>query len=119
NESDDNWTLCKGVNKRKSPLKVNIKKQATMVMEELQRQFCKPGEPLTRNKLPPSGPIIKNERTRRPYSDSQFRPEWRRIANAAKVPKEIKNADSRAPARLDRLNPAYRHLLKKEIDSAH
>ena len=114
---DDDLRLRHITNKGQLPVDIDLK-DAPMVMEELQALYCRPGEKLTRAKLPAAGPIVLFERTRRPYYDHQYRTEWRKMAHAAGVPKGVRNADSRAPARLDRLDPSRRHLRKKEIDSA-
>lgn len=45
-----------------------------------------------------SGPVIINESTGRPYSVTQFRQHWRKIATDAGVPKNVRNQDSRAGA---------------------
>jgi hypothetical protein len=42
-----------------------------------------------------SGPVINYEKTGLPYSAHVFRYNWRRIARAAGIPKDIKNMDSR------------------------
>ncbi len=55
-----------------------------------------------------SGPVIVYERSRLPYQTYQFRREWRKVADAAGIPKDVMNMDSRAPARLDRLAPSHR-----------
>lgn len=50
-------------------------------------------------KVPPErrvGPMIINERTGLPYTAGTFRNVWREIANAAGLPEEIQNRDSRA-----------------------
>jgi hypothetical protein len=60
-------------------------KQAPMVMEELSRI----GYP-----LPQSGPIIVHEGTGRPYVSNFYRRVWRAAANAAGIPKSVKNMDS-------------------------
>jgi hypothetical protein len=78
-----------------------------MVREELEQTARKP-----------SGPMIVYERTGLPYQSYQFRRIWRLIAEAAGVPKDVRNMDSRAPARLAHLTAAYRHLRKQESDSA-
>jgi len=114
---DDDFRLRHVTNRGQRPVDIDLK-LAPMVMEELRAQYCAVGEPLTRAKLPPSGPIINSEQTGRPYHTYQFRYRWRQVANAAGVPKTVKNMDSRAPARLDRLDPSRRHLRKKEMESA-
>jgi SH3-like domain-containing protein len=91
NEIDQNLILRhNGIYKS---IEVDLRK-VPMVMEELQAQFCKRGEPLTRAKLPPNGAVIVYEKTGRPYDQYQFRKQWRRVANAAGVPKSIMNKDA-------------------------
>jgi hypothetical protein len=46
-------------------------------------------------KRPKSGPMIVDERAQRPYTANRFRLAWREAADAANIPKEIHNADSR------------------------
>ena len=53
---------------------------------------------MTRDLLPASGPIIINEKTATPYTQSLFRKNWRKIADQCGVPKSVKNMDSRAGA---------------------
>lgn len=60
-------------------------RKAPKVMAELERI----------GKLPKTGPILINEKTRLPYITQQFRRLWRVVADAAGVPKHIKNMDSR------------------------
>lgn len=71
---------------------------APMILEELQVAYCDLGEPLTRAKLPKSGPIVLDEETGRPYLTHVFRRRWRAIARAADVPDEVQNRDTRAGA---------------------
>jgi hypothetical protein len=66
-----------------------------MVIDELQIQFCKRGDTLTRARLPASGPIIRVDRTGLPYEPDLFRAIWRRVARAANVPQGVKNKNSR------------------------
>jgi hypothetical protein len=42
------------------------------------------------------GPVIVSERTELPYVAFEFRRQWRIIANACGIPKDVKNMDSRA-----------------------
>ena len=44
------------------------------------------------------GPVIINEKTGMPYFEDGFAREWRVVANAAGIPKSIKNMDARAGA---------------------
>jgi hypothetical protein len=65
-----------------------------MVMQELALHAEIPIDQLTRASLPASGPVILNEICARPYSTSEFRRKWRKVADAAGLPKEVKNTDS-------------------------
>jgi hypothetical protein len=91
NEIDENLELRRSTGKNQKPFDL---KRAPMVIEELRAMFCKFGEPLTRARLPPSGPIIKYERTKLPYQSHQFRRVWRLMADAAKIPKDVHNMGS-------------------------
>jgi hypothetical protein len=51
--------------------------------------------------LPRSGPVVVSEKTKRPYSITHFRQLWREIADAAGIPKDIGNRDSRARVEYD------------------
>jgi len=44
------------------------------------------------------GPVILDERAGRPYANNAFQEQWRKIANLAGIPKEIRNMDARAGA---------------------
>lgn len=57
-----------------------------MVMEELARVHDR------------TGPLVKEERTGRPWKQKTFAATWRRIARAAGVPDNVQNRDSRAGA---------------------
>jgi hypothetical protein len=93
NEIDENLELRRVAGKRESL------KLGPLVRDQLKYMFCKAGEPLTRARLPASGPIIVNEpKGWLPYQTHTFRREWRRIATAAGVPKNVKNRDSRLSA---------------------
>ena len=73
---------------------------APMVRAELQAMFCPNGEPLTRARLPNSTrPMIIYERAELPYQAHQFRTNWAKVAEAAKIPKNVRNRDSRIGAR--------------------
>lgn len=43
-----------------------------------------------------TGPMVVDERTRLPYQDGAFRRRWRQCANAAGVPNNVQNRDSRS-----------------------
>ncbi|MHC2842435.1 hypothetical protein [Bradyrhizobium diazoefficiens] len=61
-------------------------KRAPMVLEELEKQF--------KGVIPKSGPIIVSEWSGKPWSGNEFRRWWRKLADAAGVPKTLKNMDS-------------------------
>lgn len=48
--------------------------------------------------LPKTGAVIICERTGRPWDAQDFRRKWRAIANAAGVPKDVRNMDTRSGA---------------------
>ena len=84
-EIDKNLILRHVTSKRQKEIVVNLR-NAPMVMEE----FAKLGE------FPKSGPLIICERTKRPWLPFEFRRWWRIVADAAGIPKTVKNMDSRA-----------------------
>ncbi|MCK1473254.1 hypothetical protein IVB27_00205 [Bradyrhizobium sp. 197] len=61
-------------------------KRAPMVLAELEKQFT--------GVIPKRGAIIISEWNKKPWSANEFRRWWRKIADAAGVPKSIKNMDS-------------------------
>lgn len=87
NQIDDNLVLRHVTSQWRDQVEVDLK-NAPLVMTELERMF---GRPLTRASLPPSGPIINEERTERPYKTVQFRTKWRQLATALGIPKNVTN----------------------------
>lgn len=72
---------------------------APMVMEELRLiARVSPDAKLRRDQLPATGPIVIDEVNGLPWTASEFRRYWRMVANAAGVPKNVRNMDSRAGA---------------------
>lgn len=70
-------------------------KNAARVLEELRRAY--PAfDGTNREALPNRGPIIVSEYTRLPWTASEFRRNWRRIANTCGIPGHVKNMDSRS-----------------------
>jgi hypothetical protein len=86
-EIDDNLILRHVTSKRQKEIEVDLK-LAPMVMEEL----------ALLGERPKSGPLIVNGDTGLPYRTFLFRRHWRKIADAAGIPKAIKNMDTRAGA---------------------
>lgn len=94
-EIDDRLILTHITSKREKELVVDLH-NAPMVLEELEREY--PGCTNDRSQLPASGPIVVCEYTRLPFEAGEFRRKWRAMANGAKVPKSVRNMDSRAGA---------------------
>ena len=44
--------------------------------------------------LPQKGPVIVSEHNHLPYTGSEFRRQWHKIADAADIPKNVFNMDS-------------------------
>jgi hypothetical protein len=66
-----------------------------MIMDELAR-LC--GGTIDRAKLPAQGPVIVREETGLPWSRKTFGTAWRKVADAAGIPNNIQNRDSRPGA---------------------
>lgn len=88
-EIDDDLILRHMTSKRQKEHEVDLK-LAPMVLEELRLQFP--------NGLPETGPVIISEKHGVPWRTSEFRRQWREIADKAGVPKGVYNMDSRAGA---------------------
>jgi|HubBroStandDraft_1064217.scaffolds.fasta_scaffold08818_4 hypothetical protein len=86
-EIDPNLILRHVTSKRQKEIELDLK-LAPMVMEELELLSCRSE----------CGPIILREKTGLPWPAAEFRRKWRAVANAAGVPKSVKNMDSRAGA---------------------
>lgn len=82
-EIDENLILRHSTSFANKPLVLDLKK-APMVLEELQRL----------PNIPKKGPVIISEWSDKPWSAPEFRRWWRRLADAAGVPKSMKNMDS-------------------------
>lgn len=65
-----------------------------MIMEELALYSQTPISRLSRWDLPVSGPMICNDTSGLPFSTSEFRRKWRKVADRAGVPKNVANKDS-------------------------
>jgi hypothetical protein len=82
-------------------------RSARMVMEELGKR----GGP-----IPTSGPVIVCEFSGRPWTTHEFRRWWRKVADAAGVPNDVKNMDSRQRTSVPEkyISPRYRSAKRKE-----
>lgn len=88
-EINDNFILTHVTSKRQKEITVDLK-LAPMVFEELKS--------LRRGLFPASGPVIIHEKFGIPWQTQAFRKAWRRCADAAGVPRSVRNMDSRAGA---------------------
>jgi hypothetical protein len=88
-EIDENFILTHVTSKRQKEITVDLK-IAGMVMEELGN--------VARDRLPARGPIIVADGKGIPWYHVEFRRNWRIAADAAGVPKTVRNMDSRAGA---------------------
>lgn len=89
---DGDMTLRHVTSKRKKLIEPNLRNHP-MIMEE----FQKLGE------LPAKGPIIVSELTGIPWTSTEFRRQWRKVARACGIPDEFRNMDSRAGAATEAL----------------
>jgi len=102
-EVDSNGILVHTTSKKGKDIEVNLA-LAPMILEELENMF--PGSVrvvgertvIDRSMWPADGPIIICETTGWPYTTAEFRRKWRLVANAAGIPKGIRNMDTRAGA---------------------
>jgi hypothetical protein len=63
---------------------------APTVMTELRRRILEEGP------LPESGAVIIRKKRRLPYDGDAYREDWRKVANAAKIPKSFRSTDGKA-----------------------
>lgn len=97
-EVDQNFVLRHVTSKKQKEVVIELR-FAPMVLEELRKiAQLEPGASLSRELFPASGPIVIHDTNGRPWSADEYRRKWRKIADAAGVPKEIKSMDTRAGA---------------------
>jgi hypothetical protein len=91
-ELSDQLVLTHTTSKKQKEVEIDFR-FAPMIMQELDWLWSQglPG-------LPAKGPIVICETTGQPWYASEFRRWWRKIADAAGVPKEVWSMDSRAGA---------------------
>lgn len=97
NEIDDNLILSHVTSKKLKRVQIDLK-LGPMIMEEFGLAFCDLGEPVTRTKLPASGPVIVDPDIGLPFLPHKFRRQWRTLARECGFPDELQNRDSRAGA---------------------
>jgi hypothetical protein len=78
-------------------IELNLK-DSPMVLDELRVQFGFNIEKDSRSSLPSSGPIVISEWDKLPWTAPEFRRWWRKVADACKIPKAVRNMDSRSKA---------------------
>lgn len=94
-EIDADLTLRHITSKKEKPIERKLR-LAPMVMEELAFiACCEDPQTVTRDRLPATGPLLRNEFDRMPWSNNEYRRKWRMCANDAGLPKTLKNRHSR------------------------
>ncbi|MDB5504855.1 MAG: hypothetical protein JWR89_4757 [Tardiphaga sp.] len=89
-EIDENLIFRHVTSKRLKPVAVDLK-LSPMVMDEITNHI-EPGQ------IHPRDPVICCEATGMPYSAAEFRRKWRIVADYARIPKNVRNMDSRSGA---------------------
>lgn len=95
-EIDQNGILRHNTTARERRIEADLM-NAPMVMEEFKGLLDR------REHFPSKGPIVICESTGLPWKSSEYRRKWRMVANAAGVPNEVKNLDSRAGIKFARI----------------
>ena len=90
-EEIDEALVLRHVTSMTKELVVKDLKTAQMVKEELEAKY---GAPLSRAKLPATGPVIIDEDTEFPYLAHKYRQIWREFARARGVPDNVRNMHS-------------------------
>jgi hypothetical protein len=90
---DANFILRPTFGRRRQQIEFDLRTKR-MIMEELALYSQTPISKLTRSDLPASGPMICNDTSGWPFSTSEFRRKWRKVADRAGIPKNITNKDS-------------------------
>lgn len=102
---DESLILKHRTSKKQKILEIDLK-LAPMVVEEFQMMIG--DQPLiivnditkkvtiNRPLLPSHGPVVICDITGLPWTDTEYRRKWRKVATAAGVPKEVRSMDSRA-----------------------
>lgn len=106
-EVDENLILKHVTSKKQKETVIDLK-LAPMVLEELAELLD--GKPLivvddaskkvivNRHLLPASGPIVICDTNGQPWTDTEWRRKWRKVATACGIPKNVWNMDSRSGA---------------------
>jgi hypothetical protein len=90
---DENFILRPMFGRSRQQIEFDLRTKR-MIMEELALYSQTPISKLTRCDLPVSGPMVCNDTSGLPFSTSEFRRKWRKVADRAGIPKNITNKDS-------------------------
>lgn len=96
-EIDEHFVFRHITSKRGKPIEADLH-HAPMVMEEFSLIAGVPIAELRRDMLPAWGPMIMSETKCRPWKAQSFRQRWRRVADLAGLPKDVRSMDARAGA---------------------
>lgn len=96
-EVDENFVFRHVTSKRGKPIEADLH-YAPMVMEELSLLAGVPVSELRRDMFPAGGAMIVSDTKLRPWKAQSFRQRWRKIADLAGIPKDVRSMDARAGA---------------------
>jgi hypothetical protein len=93
---DANFFLRRTASEGGRDIEVDLR-SSPIVMEELTKELARLG-----GKRPPSGPVVICEWNDLPWTQYEFRRWWRKVADAAGIPNNVKNMDSFAGSKKGR-----------------
>jgi hypothetical protein len=93
-EIDDNFVLHHDGNTWQADIVFDLR-TAQLISKELKAQFGVDMDRDSRSSLPLVGPIVVNEYDQLPWDAMEFRRWWRKVADAAGLPKEVRSTDGR------------------------
>lgn len=96
-EVDEHFVFRHVTSKRGKLIETDLH-YAPMVMEELSIRAGVPIPELRRDMFPAWGPMIVSETKARPWKAQSFRQRWRKVADMAGIPKDVRSMDARAGA---------------------
>lgn len=118
-EIDKNFTLTHVTSKKQKEVVLDLR-LAPMVLDELHHFANMPaGALLNRDMFPAAGPVVVSEITMIPWTNYEFRRQWRKAAEACGIPKEVFNMDSRAGAITEALVATGGDLDSVRISATH
>lgn len=96
-EVNERFELSHVTSKRQKLLEVPLL-LAPMVVEELSAMAGVPVADLRRDMFPAAGPMVIGDLTLLPWQAQSFRQRWRKVADKAGIPKDVRSMDARAGA---------------------